>query len=416
MYANEPLKKDSPPKTPAPVSDPSPAIHSGFKSYPLRQLQQYIGNQATRHYIQRMYAGEEKQAEQEKQEQAWTQPYHVIFEKLKAIEAALSAEDKQVASKLQMLKQTYDQAANTIEKLKVADQLSADSNAFSDDAANKPLQEIKRVLTKFPHVILEKDDAVSLGDLITYIDAIDVTKTREIGLLNITDNEKKSQRMGLFIGPNKPGLAGAGASVGAPGSSSLGFENYSSNFIAHTHPRTLATQKAHTQELATDIQGAQSMEIVRAASGETLFYDQEGAKNQPATDRPGFTSELREPTQTKDRITSFTNLPSSKKYKPDIPEPKDEDKDAYIAKANQEAKVIWQNVMKAQKAITEDRLTVIQFNASLLEMSTNYKKLEDANLETFKEWREKFPTEDKPVDVDEFDPLDPSNFAGVNWD
>lgn len=314
-------------------------------------------------------------------------PYDYLFTQLEKIELTGEENNSNVIIDLLELKQSYDAAQGFLAKLKVADQISQKARMLSnpiDSSNDDPMQKVKRTLVKYPHVILGKEEKIRLEDMVDMMSEID--NSREIGLVNMVDAMERGS-LGLFLGPKDPSLEGVGATVSAPGSSTEGFHGITSNFIAHTHPRAHDNQKPHSQELATDIEGAKSMEMVRDAYNSTFFYNGKGAKNKKSNDR--FIDELKEPPAYKNIINSFTKKGHGQEYIDKIPT--EEDRSEAVQEAITEGETIWSNVNAAKDKLSTNALTREEYLENLNIVDKGLFILEEGNLSTFEKWKEKFP-------------------------
>jgi len=363
----------------------------------MRQMQQTYGNQKFEELLNQGLFQEptvsttQQEGNVEKEEVIATihdeevqLPYDYLFTQLKKIEGTGEGSDSKVITALLILKQSYDAAIGNLAKLKVADQISQKANELS---VPKEMNDVKRTLIKYPHVILRKEEKISLKEIVDMMNEID--KSREIGLVNMVDDASERGSLGLFLGPKDPGLEGVGATVSAPGKNTDGFHGISSNFLAHTHPREQANQMPHSQELTTDIEGAKSMEMVRDAYNSTFFYNSLGAKNKKFNDR--FTDDLMEPPAYKNIINSFTKKVYGKEYKEKTPT--EQDCSEAVQEAKTEGETIWSNVNVAKDKLSTNSLTRDEYLENLNIIDKGLFILEEGELSTIKKWKERFPME-----------------------
>lgn len=334
------------------------------------------------------------EADDDRDNSVYELPYNFLMSNFGKI-APSNPNDRAVLAQLLALKRQYDSIPSTTQNAEVKLRIADDIGTEATHLQSPELQQIAETLHRFPHVVLDHGQRIPLSHMVDIMNQID--NTRELGLLNM-QHANGSGRLGLMMGPKKSEISGAGASVTAPGRTRPGFGNARLDFIAHTHPRALHTQQAHTGELAKDVQGAHGMEMVRAHSGETMFYDQQGPKNNKDAGR--FIDGIKKPTFVFSRIARFTILSGDYEYSGTVPS--EADKAAAIAAAQHEADVLWNQVQEAEHILRNGNLRREEYVHYLHVLEVNMDILENGPLQAIQLYDQQFPTKAKPREDDEY--------------
>ena len=331
--------------------------------------------------------------------------YGKIFSMALMIPEMRSLETGKILHRLQDLYREYEAIPSLVKtltaKLKVAEEISETALSLPDTFT---FAGVKKALQKFPHVLLDEGQAISLNDLWGVVRQLG-DESREVGLVDVSDKEKTKGALGVFYGPKQSSIATAGASVSAPTERITGFEGLSTSFLAHTHPRKTSRQKAHTGELQKDIEtSTRRFELVRTASQKTLYYNKEGSVNTKVRGHKDmqFGDHLNMPTMAKSKIEWFYKLPEGEKF--ERAPPSASVIEHYKKMAKQEIDRIWKKIETIRRIINTRQLTREQYNFYLEEFTHLMEMLQKGELHSFDEFWKAHPKEPDPHYVkQEFD-------------